>query len=234
MVIFMINQRLIEARKRAGYRSAREAAAALGVNYQTYVSHENGNKGLSRSAERYAAAYRVSLDWLLRGHGSIADAGAPPSRVEAVSQRASQLSRTPIRQNRDLPILGQGAAALVGAVAIEEAIGYESRPPALAAVSDAYALYVAGDSMEPRYFSGEIVYVNPRRPCRSGDDVVVQVREQGVIVGYVKKLLRRTDEFVICTQYNNNASGKRIELRYPTRNVEAVHRILTAYELMQG
>lgn len=230
----MINQRLIEARLRAGYRSAREAAAALGVNYQTYVSHENGNKGLSRSAERYASAYRVSLDWLLRGHGSIADAGLPPHRAELASRQATQTARISTRTARDLPILGQGGAAIIGAVAIEEPIGYEPRPPALAAVADAYALYVAGESMEPRYFSGEIVYVNPRRPCRTGDDVVVQVRERGIIVGYVKKLLRRTEEFVVCTQYNNPDPGKRIELRYPTRNTEAVHRILTAHELMQG
>src|SRR5262249_44100415 len=35
-------------------------------------------------------------------------------------------------------------------------------PPNLAHVPDAYAVYVVGESMEPRYFAGETVFVNPR------------------------------------------------------------------------
>lgn len=204
----------------------------MGVNYQTYVSHENGNKGLSRVAQRYAEFYRVSLDWLLRGAGAISDGGPAPARLDG--HRLARASAPRQKLLRDLPILGQAGASIIGSIAIDEPIGYEIRPPALAQVPDAYALYVAGDSMEPRYFSGELVYVNPRRPCRAGDDVVVQVRENGVIVGYVKKLIRRGDQQVICTQYNNYNLNKPIEISYPAGVVQAVHRLLTAHELMHG
>jgi len=48
-------------------------------------------------------------------------------------------------------------------------------PPNLANVPDAYALYVVGESMEPRYFAGEIVFVNPRLPVCRGAFVVAQI-----------------------------------------------------------
>ena len=39
-----------------------------------------------------------------------------------------------------------------------------SAPPGLWHIPDAYAVYGVGESMEPRYFAGETVFVNPRLP----------------------------------------------------------------------
>jgi hypothetical protein len=61
--------RLRSARVSAGYQTAADAASAMGVAISTYVSHENGARGLGRAAERYARFYRVSLDWLVAGSG---------------------------------------------------------------------------------------------------------------------------------------------------------------------
>jgi hypothetical protein len=61
--------RLKAARIDAGYDTATDAAEAMGVPEQTYLAHENGSRGLSRSAARYATFYKVSLDWLVRGRG---------------------------------------------------------------------------------------------------------------------------------------------------------------------
>jgi hypothetical protein len=41
-------------------------------------------------------------------------------------------------------------------------------PASLSTVADAYAVYVVGDSMEPRYFAGETVFINPRLPVSRG------------------------------------------------------------------
>lgn len=41
----------------------------MGVNPSTYMAHENGFRGLSRAAPRYAAFFKVSLDWLVSGVG---------------------------------------------------------------------------------------------------------------------------------------------------------------------
>jgi hypothetical protein len=61
--------RLRHARRLAGYKTATDAAVAMGVAISTYVSHENSARGLGRGAELYARFYRVSLDWLVAGRG---------------------------------------------------------------------------------------------------------------------------------------------------------------------
>ena len=68
-----IGNRLKAARKAAGFLSAIDAAAALDINYRTYIGHENGNRGISRNAlELYAKRFGVTTDWLLSGRkGSV-------------------------------------------------------------------------------------------------------------------------------------------------------------------
>lgn len=47
------------------------------------------------------------------------------------------------------------------------------RHPAQAGIRQAFALYMPDDSMAPRYFSGEVVYVHPHRPAAPPQDVVI-------------------------------------------------------------
>lgn len=64
-------KRLIAARGAAGYEKPTDAARAMGVVTATYLGHENGSRGLARSAARYAKFFKVSLDWLLTGRGQM-------------------------------------------------------------------------------------------------------------------------------------------------------------------
>lgn len=62
--------RLLIARKAAGFTSARAAALEHGWVISTYNAHENGQNGFKpEDAEKYASAYRVSAGWLLTGEG---------------------------------------------------------------------------------------------------------------------------------------------------------------------
>jgi hypothetical protein len=62
--------RLRIARLRAGYETGKLAAEALGFPVSTYLSHENGSRGISaRKAEIYARKYKVREQWLLYGVG---------------------------------------------------------------------------------------------------------------------------------------------------------------------
>jgi phage repressor protein C with HTH and peptisase S24 domain len=63
--------RLRQARLRRGYATAKDACVAFGWNYATYSQHERGERGIKNEVERYAAAYRVAVGWLLTGEGSI-------------------------------------------------------------------------------------------------------------------------------------------------------------------
>ncbi|PSJ39456.1 helix-turn-helix domain-containing protein [Allosphingosinicella deserti] len=80
------NQRLKLARAKR-FERAIDAARAMGVPVATYNQHENGLRGSGsiprRAAERYAAFFGVSLDWLLTGRGADPAADDPlPSEAE--------------------------------------------------------------------------------------------------------------------------------------------------------
>lgn len=62
--------RLRIARLRAGYTTGKDAAEALGFPVSTYLSHENGSRGISaKRAVTYARKYKVREQWLLYGVG---------------------------------------------------------------------------------------------------------------------------------------------------------------------
>jgi hypothetical protein len=96
---------------------------------------------------------------------------------------------------------GKGDFAFNGEVA-----GYVRRLPGLSGVNDAFALYVQGSSMSPWREEGGLVYINPHRPARVGDHVVVEMRptqdgEPGVV--WLKKLIGRSpDGSLTLAQYN--------------------------------
>jgi transcriptional regulator with XRE-family HTH domain len=73
-------------------------------------------------------------------------------------------------------------------------VGHVERPPSLRGVRHGYAVYAFDDSMEPRYESGWLLYVNPDKPPRPGRDVLV-VRQNAPPL--VRRLERRSDEVVI-------------------------------------
>lgn len=64
------SDRLIWARTNRGFSDAAEACRFFGFKYDTYIQHERGERGITRAADRYASAYRVSKAWLLTGEGS--------------------------------------------------------------------------------------------------------------------------------------------------------------------
>jgi phage repressor protein C with HTH and peptisase S24 domain len=100
-------------------------------------------------------------------------------------------------------------------------------PPGVAQAPDAYAVYVVGESMEPRYFAGETVFVNPRLPISRGAFVVAQI-SKGDARGphaYVKRFVSQDAKRLRLEQYN----PKRI-LEFPASAVVAIHRIVMSSE----
>ncbi len=70
-------RRLKLARERR-YDTAVEAAKALGLPEQTYLPHESGRTGFTRSAARYASFYGIRLEWLITGRGPMEPEGVDP------------------------------------------------------------------------------------------------------------------------------------------------------------
>lgn len=99
-------------------------------------------------------------------------------------------------------------------------------PASLNNVADAYAVYIAGDSMEPRYFAGEAAFVHPGLPVRKGDFVVAQIAsddEGSAPLAYVKRFLSMDDKRLRLEQFN-----PRKTIEFPRKKVVSVHLILMA------
>lgn len=74
--------RLQQARRDAGFETPSDAARSLReLNKNTLISHENGNRSISRqAAEKYGKLFGVSPGWLLYGH----DAPEPATQTRSV------------------------------------------------------------------------------------------------------------------------------------------------------
>lgn len=129
-------ERLIEARRAAGYETATRAAQAMGIKAVSYTHHENGTRGLSRSAQRYASFFRVSLDWLLSGKGSMKPKSVPSIDLVMYVGAGAAIHR----------IEGDRSDGAIDEVDMP-------RADRLAAVK------VRGDSQYPRYLDGEVILI---------------------------------------------------------------------------
>lgn len=214
--------RLRLAREQAGFPRASDAARAMGIEEPTYLGHENGSRGLSRAAARYARFFGVSLDWLIDGRAALRPAaGAEPPL--AAPPRNGELGG-PARFGARIPAYGQAVGGRDGEFILNgNRIVDILAPPSLQGVADAYAVYVVGDSMEPRYFAGEAVFVNPRLPVRRGDFVVAQIAvEDGEPPhAYIKRFVARNARTLRLEQFNPKKM-----LEFPVGRVISVHRII--------
>lgn len=98
-------------------------------------------------------------------------------------------------------------------------------PPSLAGVKNAFAVYVAGTSMEPRYHPGEAVFVNPGLPVRKDDYVVAEIatQEGEPPDAYVKRFISRDSKWLKLHQYKPSKN-----LKFPEEKVVSVYRIIMA------
>jgi phage repressor protein C with HTH and peptisase S24 domain len=97
-------------------------------------------------------------------------------------------------------------------------IGYTPRPTNLAGVRDAYAIYMIGDSMEPRYEQGWLLHVNPFKPPTRGRDIVLYKTNDAVLI---KQFVRWDSDALILRQLNPP-----LELRIPRHEVRDCHLIV--------
>ena len=119
-----------------------------------------------------AAFLGVSPDEVLRH--AVAEVGSQPAvdmprpgRGRPPSARPSGIARSPDM----IPIRSAGRGGNDQEMFLQDEIGYTPRPANLGGVRAAYAIYMVGDSMEPRYEQNWLLHVNPFKPPRRGRDV---------------------------------------------------------------
>lgn len=159
-------------------------------------------------ADKLSAAFGVPIDHLrmppkesslhLPNLGSISEAQFGPGTV---------------------PILGHANGSHEAIVInMDSVIGQAPRHPNQHGLRDGFALYAAGESMSPRYRSGELVYVAAKKPPISGQDCVVEMNNTD---GFLKEFVRYTEKEIICKQLNPPKDWKR-----PLSEIKAVHAVV--------
>ncbi len=128
-----------------------------------------------------------------------------------------------------LDVFGLAAGSIQGHTTMTtERIEEVPRPAGLKNSLNAYALRTSGESMIPRYFPRDILYINPDQDVRAGDHVVIQVRmhDQAGIETWVKRFDGYENDEVLTWQYNPPA-----RLTFKRRFVISIHRVLPVNEL---
>ena len=240
-----IGTNIKKVRERRGMTQG-DVGEAMGVEQTTIARWESGQrKPSTEKLVQLAGVLGVEVAELME----LAPPPAPPAAAPTgFAAPASAFLMPPGVSDlpRDLPVLGTVLGADLelaesgnGLVAVEQlelsradVMDFVKRPQGLRSNPTAYALYVQGYSMSPRLEQGDLIYVDTRRPPAIGDDVVVQLcaaedDQQTVVTAMVKRLVRRTSQFVELEQFN-----PALRFTIPVGKVHAVHRVVRLGELL--
>ena len=174
---------------------------------------ERGMKALE--AVQLAQFLGVSPEEVLRRAGEPTPPQAEPARRGRPPRSAMSF---PPMQRQDMMPIRSGARGGGEQQMFQDGIGYTPRPANLDGVRDAYAIYMVGDSMEPRYTQGWLLHVNPFKPPIRGRDVVIYKKDQAVLI---KQFVGWNDDALVLRQLNPEET-----LRIPRDEVQECHLVV--------
>lgn len=138
-------------------------------------------------------------------------------------------SATVDRGNERLKVLGMAECGPDGwSLWNGDVIDTVARPANLAGARDAYAVYISGASMEPRYHPGELAHIHPGKPVTIGAYVLVQKRPDGPgepPLAVIKRLAKRSGTKITLEQFN---PPKTFEIK--VSEVVSMHRVVGSGE----
>lgn len=168
----------------------------------------------------------TTADFLPRSPAAKAQRGGGE---DALYETQRGFRQEPAELPETIPILGTAEGGEDGwSLFNGEVIGEIARPPALAGVAKAYALYVRGESMEPRYHPGEIIFIHPSKPSPRGTYVLVQARprtEGDPPRAIVKRMVKDLETKLVLEQLNPPR-----QFEVPRRDIVCIHRIVGSEE----
>ena len=177
----------VRERRAALKLSQPQLAKKAGITYQAIQQLEAG--GGSKHLVAIARALGVTAEWLADGVGP-SPKGGPGAKALA----------------EKLKVLGMAQCGPDGwSLWNGDVIDMVDRPASLAGVPNAYAVYVVGASMEPRYHPGEVVHIHPGRPIDIGAYVLVQRKPKAsgeAPLAVIKRLARRSGAKITLEQFN--------------------------------
>lgn len=207
-----LGQRVKDRRLALGLSQPQLAKRVGGITYQAIQQLEQG--GGTKHLVGIARALGTTAEWLQDGHGpapskSIHDRGLEPIKVLGLAE------------------CGPDGWSLWNG----EVIDVADRPASLNGVRNAYAVYVIGTSMEPRYHPGEVVHIHPDKPSTVGGYVLVQRcgKKGESPAAVIKRLAKRTGAKVVLEQFN---PPDLLEIK--TADIVSIHRVVGSAERWNG
>jgi phage repressor protein C with HTH and peptisase S24 domain len=210
----VLSQRLREARQAQNLTQA-DLARALSANQSTVAYWENGrSQPDAKRIQAVAQILQVSPQWLMFGTPGVAQTAMP---------YANDAPWPHSQAGRDLPVRGLAQAGQQQALLLAEgAVSFVERPPSLCGNGQAFAVWVAGQSMLPRYRPGEMVYVDPTKPLSSGCFALVEMADH---TAFIKEYMGQSRARILLRQYNPQ---RKIEL--PSAEIKGLYRIIGSFE----
>jgi SOS-response transcriptional repressor LexA len=124
------------------------------------------------------------------------------------------------RAGDQIPVRSGGRGGTDQEMFLDNNVDYTARPANLAGVREAYAIYMVGDSMEPRYEQGWLLHINPFKPPKRGRDVVVYKQGNAVLI---KQFIGWEGDNLVLRQFNPP-----LTLHIPRDEVRECHLIVGA------
>jgi phage repressor protein C with HTH and peptisase S24 domain len=224
-----IGKRIKQVRAARNGLSQAEFASKLGKTTRGAVGNWERGLGIKReNMQAIADKFDVSFEWLASGRGAM-DA-EPPDRRSSHHQPNAIIGDKLIDRGEYIPLYGHAVGGVDGEFVLNgNKLDDILAPPGLSPVRGAYAVTVAGESMEPRYYDGETVFVDPMMRVRRGDFVVAQIRNpaadendhDAAPLAYIKRFVRHNETELVLEQFNPPK-----ELRFPHADVRSVHFIV--------
>lgn len=225
--------------------SPHRLSAMIGAG-QTYVRDllDPDKGGIPRS--NYLLAMATALDCSADYLAGDAETAEPVQSEVGVRDLVPGFNNRPRPEQPGIPLVGTGDCASLqfaaedGTLVDIERSSFDpdhtvrmiTRPPALTGAKDIYAIYFQGESMMPRFEPGEVALVDPTRPPRPGDYVLVQLNngsEDDVCSVLVKRLVSANSKAVTLHQFNPDVTFKVERTR-----VARLHRIMPQTDLLFG
>jgi len=169
-----------------------DLARALAANQSTVAYWENGrSEPDSERIKQLAQILGTSPAWLMFG---------TPGLSSPATTYANDLPLRAGSGGRDLPVRGLAQASAHDALSLSDTpVAYTERPPQLIGNGQAFAVWVAGRSMEPRFRPGEIVLVNPNKPLTPGCCALLECKDGSA---FIKEFMGENKHKISLRQYN--------------------------------
>ncbi len=241
----MRNDWLVRRLKELG-KTGQGLANALGINKSRIYEIIGGRRGVKANEIQTISNYleMTERDVIALLSGASVPAMQDSSQGGLMVQPPRTMSRyasafipdvkdmpPPSTMPLDVPVYGTAVGGVDSDFEMNgEIIDRVRRPSGLTNARNAFALYVVGNSMTPRFDEGDLVFVHPGRPPVPGSDVVVELHAQDEF-GRTKALLKsyrgKTPTKLLLSQLNPVS-----DIEIPLNEVKQILRVLRTNELL--